>query len=87
MPNERFRRLQKPHKISGDVDRFSQAKIFWSSVLDDAERKRLVTNMSGHLSLAHGFIQERAISNFYKVSPDLGEALIEALKLRVSSKI
>lgn len=95
MPDERARRLQQPIKFSGDVyryesaddDNFTQCTTFWNKVLDDAARKRLVTQMAAHLATAKVFIQERAIANFYKVSPDLGKALSEAVQLRKSSKM
>lgn len=87
--------MQQPYKVSGDVyrhesgdeDNFSQATIFWNSVLDEAARKRLVSNISGHLVNAQGFIQERAISNFAKVSADFGKQLTEAINLKKTAKM
>lgn len=72
---------------SGDEDNFSQPTIFWNNVLDEAARKRLVSNIAGHLVNAQQFIQERAIANFSKVSIDFGKALTEAINLKKSAKM
>lgn len=93
-PTEYARKLQPAHKLAGDVyryesndeDDFSQSKVFWNQVLDGPARKRLITNMAKYLSKTQGFIQERAIANFAKVSPELGNALTEEVKLIKSSK-
>lgn len=94
-PTQRSRTLQQPYKVSGEVyrydsgdeDNFSQATIFWNTILDDAARKRMVSNIAGHLINAQGFLQERAISNFAKVSADFGKALHEAIQLKKSAKM
>lgn len=94
-PSQRARTLQQPYKVSGEVyrfdsgdeDNFSQATIFWNSVLDEAARKRLVANISGHLVNAQPFIQERAISNFSQVSADFGKALRDAINLKKTAKM
>lgn len=86
--------MQQPYKVagevyryeSGDEDNFSQATTFYNNVLDDAARKRLVSNITGHLINAQGFIQERVISNFSKVSVEFGKALTEAINLKKSAK-
>jgi catalase len=88
-------KLQAPYKISGEVyrydsgdeDNFSQATIFWNQVLDDAARKRLVSNIAGHVVNAKEFIQERAIKNFSQVSADFGQQLRDAIKLKRSAKM
>jgi catalase len=94
-PTQRVRNLQGPYKVSGEVyrfdsgdeDNFSQPTIFWNNVLDDAARKRLVSNISGHLVNAQPFIQERAIANFTKVSVEFGKALTAAINLKKSAKM
>ncbi|CRK95906.1 CLUMA_CG009352, isoform A [Clunio marinus] len=94
-PSSRTVNLQQPYKVSGEVyrfdsgdeDNFSQATIFWNQVLDEAARKRLVSNIAGHLVNAKAFIQERAIGNFAKVSSEFGKALTEAIKLKKSAKM
>lgn len=87
--------VQPPYKLSGDVNRydmidqdeFSQSTTFWNTVLNDAERKRLIVNMAAHLSMTENFIQERAVDMFSNVSTDLSKGLSEALKLKKSSKM
>lgn len=64
---------------SGDEDNFTQPRIFWNSVLDEAARKRLVANIADSLSNALEFIQKRAVSNFAQVSEDFGQQLKKAL--------
>lgn len=94
-PTQRARNLQQPYKLSGEVyrfdsgdeDNFSQATIFWNTVLDAAARKRLVDNIAGHLVNAQGFIQERAIGNFAKVSAEFGKMLTEAINLKKTAKM
>jgi catalase len=94
-PAQRTRDLQQPYKVageiyrydSGDEDNFSQATTFYNNILDEAARKRLVSNISGHLINAQGFIQERAIANFSKVSVEFGKALTEAINLKKTAKI
>ena len=46
---------------SADEDNYTQPGIFWSKVLNDAERTRLVRNIAGHLINAQPFIQKRAV--------------------------
>nr|QQL94339.1 catalase [Prodiamesa olivacea] len=95
-PAQRTRDLQPPLKVCGNVyrfdsgkseDNFSQATIFWNNVLDDAAKKRLVSNISGHLVNAQGFIQERTISNFAQVSADFAKMLTEAINLKKTAKM
>jgi catalase len=88
--SRRARALEPPFKVAGDVDRidngdednFTQARIFWNSVLDEPARKRLVDNLANHLVNAADFIQERAVGNFAQVSKDFGKQLTQALKLK-----
>lgn len=86
----RARSLQPCCPISGDVyrfssgeteDNFSQVTDFWVYVLDEAARKRLVSNIAGHLINANVFIQERALRNFTNVHADFGRMLTESLHL------
>ncbi|CAO1328780.1 unnamed protein product [Diamesa hyperborea] len=94
--SQRAKVLQPSYKLSGDVhrhdsgtseDNFSQATIFWNTVLDDSARKRLVSNISGHLINASTFIQERAVANFAHVSADFGAQLTDALNVKRSAKM
>lgn len=94
-PSQRTVKLQEPFKVSGEVyrydtgdeDNFSQATTFWNNVLDEAARKRLVSNIAGHLINAQTFIQERTVGNFSKVSADFGKALSEELKSKKTAKM
>lgn len=94
-PVQRARDLEPPYKVSGDVyrfdsgdeDNYSQATIFWDSVLDEAARKRLTDNIADNLSNALVFIQERAVANFAQVSPECGKLLEQALKKKRSEKV
>lgn len=91
----RSRSLQSKCPVSGDVyryssgdeDNFSQVTDFWLRVLDDGARKRLVSNIAGHLMNASNFIQERAVKNFSMVHPDFGRMLTEQLNLVKTAKI
>lgn len=94
-PAKRTVNLQQPYKLSGDVyrydtgddDNFSHASNLWNNVFDDGARKRLIANMGGHMANAQGFIQERAIANFSKVSPELGKGLAEVINLKKTAKM
>ena len=85
--NPKFKE-QAEHNISGDIDRFesinednfSQVSDFYNKVLTADEKQRLADNIGGHLVNAQTFIQERAIGNFEKVSPDLGAKIRLAIK-------
>src|SRR5690349_18405161 len=90
--SQRTRDLEPRYKVSGDVyrfesgdeDNFTQARIFWNSVLKEEEQQRLVLNIAAQLGKTAAFIQERMIANFNKVSTDLGQKLTKALKTQRS---
>jgi len=94
-PTDYARKLQPAYRLTGDVHRyeandeddFSQSQVFWNQVLDGPARKRLITNMAKYLAKTQGFIQERAIANFAKVSPELGKALTEEVNAIKSAKL
>lgn len=71
---------------NANEDNFSQVTTFWSKVLSEAERSRLVNNIAGHLKDAKEFIQKRAVHNFSRVSPEFGRRLTEALAKYHTSK-
>jgi catalase len=79
--------IQPTFSVSGDVDRynsedddnFTQVDLFWKQVLGPEERKRLVSNIAGHLRNASGFLQERALKNFSQVNDEFGSMLKAAL--------
>jgi len=66
---------------TADDDNFSQVTTFWEKVLNADEKKRLVSNIAGHLCNASRFIQERAVNNFAQVHKDFGDQLKRALQL------
>jgi catalase len=94
-PSEEARALEPAYRVSGDVyrfdsgdeDNFTQPRVFWNSVLDQGERKRLVTNIADQLGNAAEFIQERAVANFSKVSEDFGKQLTKALMAKRGNKL
>ncbi|XP_044732632.1 catalase-like isoform X2 [Chrysoperla carnea] len=67
---------------SGDEDNYSQARILYTKVFDDAARKRFVNNVADHCSRSAQFIQDRVVSVFSKVDADLGSQLKSALDKR-----
>ncbi|KAI1701590.1 catalase domain-containing protein [Ditylenchus destructor] len=69
--------------ITGDVDRhdahgdanYDQPAMFWTKVLDDGGRKRLVENILSTLKMVKPHLQERVIAEFTKVHKDMGRML------------
>ena len=57
--------LESKFTVSGDVaryntaddDNFTQVTTYWTKVLDDGAKARLVENIAGHLKNAQSFIQ------------------------------
>nr|KAF6437122.1 catalase [Molossus molossus] len=78
--------LESSAHVSGDVRRYNtanddnvtQVRTFYTSVLNEEERRRLCENIAGHLKDAQLFIQKKAVKNFSDVHPDYG-ARIQAL--------
>ncbi|CAG9834450.1 unnamed protein product [Diabrotica balteata] len=76
-----------PEHVTGEVnyydlgndDNYTQPKLFYNNVLDEAARGRLVNNLAGVIQLAKKEIQDRAVEVFKNVSVDLGERLTKAL--------
>jgi catalase len=64
---------------SGDDDNFTQPGTFWTKVLDEPARARLVANIAGSLMNAQPFIQDRAVRNFTQVNAEFGARLRRAL--------
>jgi len=75
------------YKVSGDVhredtsgdDNFSQVNTFWTNVLNAEERKRLASNIAGHVKNASEAIRERAIANFAQANAEYGAMIRNAL--------
>jgi catalase len=64
---------------SADEDNFSQVKDFWGRVLNVEERKRLASNIGGHLKNASPAIRERAVKNFGQVHEEFGTLIRAAM--------
>ena len=64
-----------------DDDDFSQAGALVRDVMDDADRDRLVENVSGHLlGGVHGDVLERAFWYWDSVDPDIGRRIRQAVE-------
>jgi len=72
---------------SGDDDNFTQCGTFWSKVLSEEERERLVQNIAGHLKGAQTFLQDRAVKNFGQAHPEFGRRLRVALDKHLASNL
>ena len=65
---------------TGAEDNISQCRQFYTTVLDEAARDRLTTNIAGHLSRCTcPFIRQRAVDNFGAVHPDYGARIAQKL--------
>ncbi|XP_040266628.1 catalase [Bufo bufo] len=74
---------------SSDEDNVSQVRDFYTKVLSEEERQRLVENIAGHLKDAQLFIQKRAVKNFSDVHPEYGsrvQALLDKYNAEGRSK-
>nr|SAA00029.1 Catalase [Gammarus pulex] len=85
---------ERPDTFTGDVERynsadednFTQTGDFYRNVLTEPERARLADNIAGHVINAQEFIRQRAISNFAKADPALGQAIQERVnKLKATN--
>lgn len=72
---------------SGDEDNFSQCGIFWRQTLNEQERCNLIENLSGAVSQAADFLQDRVVSNFTKCDADFGRRLQQALNEHKAKKM
>jgi len=87
--------LESKFEVSGEVaryntaddDNFSQVGIYWTKVLDDGAKERLIQNIAGHLKNAQPFIQDRAVKNFTQVHAEFGRRLRSALDKHISSSL
>ncbi|XP_046442738.1 catalase-like [Daphnia pulex] len=94
-PSDAPAALESKFEVSGDVaryntaddDNFSQVGIYWTKVLDDGAKERLVQNIAGHLKSAQSFIQDRAVKNFTQAHADFGRRLRAALDKHISSSL
>ncbi|XP_044737518.1 catalase-like isoform X2 [Chrysoperla carnea] len=86
----RAQKLQPKFLVSGDVyrydsgdeDNYSQPRIFYQKVLDEAARERLINNIADHCSRSAKFIQDRVVSVLSHVDLSFGTRLRAALDAR-----
>ena len=78
----------EPYRVTGLVMRhrpnhpncdFAQCGNLFRKVLEEVGRKSIITNIGNHMSTTPRDIQERAIRNFFKADPDLGEGIARHL--------
>jgi catalase len=66
---------------TGDQDNFSQCRSFFITVLSEAERDRLTTNVASHMSKVRSeVVQKRALENLYRVHPEYGRSVEEKIR-------
>lgn len=66
---------------TGDEDNFTQCRHFFRNVLDSKARRRLTSNIAGHIVHCNSeIIRQRAISNFAAVDPLYGKMIAEKVK-------
>lgn len=56
-------------------DSVTQVRAFYTSVLNEEERRRLCEDIAGHLKDVQLFMQKRAVKNFSDVHPDYGRRI------------
>ncbi|KAH9489228.1 hypothetical protein Btru_058831 [Bulinus truncatus] len=62
-----------------EEENFSQAKLFYSEVLKDEEKKNLAKNIANHLQRAHSCLQEKVLSLFQKLDENLSKDITDSL--------
>ena len=62
---------------TGDEDNFGQCGDYFRTVLDQAARDRLTSNIAGHMVGAQEFIRQRAIANFAAVDASYGKMIAD----------
>jgi catalase len=71
---------------TGDQDNFSQCRTFFTTVLSEAERDRLTTNVASHIARVRSDgVQKRALENLYQVHPEYGRS-VEAKIRRIKAQ-
>ncbi|RLN91611.1 hypothetical protein BBJ28_00010014 [Nothophytophthora sp. Chile5] len=65
---------------------FTQARVFYKKVLDDAVRDRLMDSIAISLVNANKTIQKRTLDNFNKVGPDCGKRLQDKMDVMLKAK-
>ena len=69
------------HKYVHPNDDFEQPRMLFRKILTEAERTRLIENISGSLGKSRRDIQERMVKLFHKVDPEYGQRIAKAINL------
>jgi catalase len=65
---------------TGDEDNYSQCRVFYRQVLDEAARERLTDNLAQHIAqVTDPAVRERAVALFTNVDPDYGASIARKL--------
>ena len=85
---------EPPLRITGDAGRYGwpgddddlygQPKLFWTKVLDEGGRKRLVENIVTSMGDSPRNIQERMIAHWFKVHEDFGRGGAQGLGIETA---
>jgi catalase len=65
-------------------DDYEQPRSLFADVMDDTDRDHLISNIAGHLGGAQGRLQLRQAALFYRVHPDFGTRVAEAIGIDTS---
>ena len=65
-------------------DDYEQSRSLFADVMDDTDRDHLIANIAGHLGGAQERIQLRQTALFYRVDPDYGTRVAEAIGVDVA---
>ncbi len=68
-------RFEYPHPN----DDYEQPRSLYADVMDDTDRDHLIANVAGHLGGAQERLQLRQAALFYRVDPDYGTRVAEAI--------
>ena len=60
-------------------DDYEQPRSLYAVVMDDTDRAHLIANIAGHLGGARERLQLRQTALFYRVDPDYGTRIAEAI--------
>lgn len=81
-------------QVSGEAGRyqyqhpntyFEQPRALWTTVFTDTDREHLIKNLAGPLSaVTRKDIQENMLALFYKVHPDYGTRLSQAIGVPIN---
>ena len=77
--------VRTAYTLRPDDDDFSQARTLYEVTMNDEERERLISNISGHVGAVRSDeIRERAFQYWDNVHPELGSRVREAVSAAAS---